>query len=39
MEPVDRDIFLSVECGTIEQAARSLDYLRSLLGKMEAVTA
>jgi sugar phosphate isomerase/epimerase len=32
MKPVDREIFLSVECGTIDQAARSLDFLRHLLG-------
>jgi sugar phosphate isomerase/epimerase len=28
MQPVDREIFLSVECGTIEQAERSLVYLQ-----------
>ena len=28
MEPVEREIFLSVECGTIEQAERSLAYLQ-----------
>jgi sugar phosphate isomerase/epimerase len=28
MEPVDREIFLSVECGTIEQAETSLSYLQ-----------
>lgn len=28
-----RDIVLSVECGTVEQAGRSLQYLRSLLPK------
>jgi sugar phosphate isomerase/epimerase len=39
MEPVDRDIFLSVECGTIEQAARSLEFLRKLLGSKQLVTA
>ncbi len=33
MEPIDRGIFLSVECGTIDQAAHSLDYLRKLLGR------
>ncbi len=32
MAPVDREIFLSVECGTIDQAARSLDFLSKLLG-------
>lgn len=31
MEPVDREIFLSVECGTIDQAARSLTFLKGLL--------
>jgi hypothetical protein len=33
MAPIDREIFLSVECGTIDQAARSLDLLRRLLGQ------
>jgi sugar phosphate isomerase/epimerase len=32
MEPVDREIFLSVECGTIDEAARSLDFLRKRIG-------
>jgi len=27
LEPQDREIFLSVECGTIDQAARSLSFL------------
>jgi sugar phosphate isomerase/epimerase len=27
MEPVDREIFLSVECGKIDEAARSLEFL------------
>jgi len=27
----DREIFLSVECGAIDQAARSLDFLKKLL--------
>lgn len=31
MAPVDREIFLSVECGTIEQAERSLAYLNRTL--------
>ena len=31
LRPLDRDLVLSVECGTIEQAERSLRYLRSLL--------
>ncbi len=32
LNPLDRDITLSVECGTIDQAARSLAFLRQLLG-------
>ena len=32
MGPVDREIFLSVECGTIEQAERSLVYLNKTCG-------
>lgn len=31
MEPVDREIFLSVECGQIDEAERSLSYLRKTL--------
>jgi sugar phosphate isomerase/epimerase len=31
LRPLDREIFLSVECGTVEQAARSLAYLKPLL--------
>ncbi|TVR48878.1 MAG: sugar phosphate isomerase/epimerase [Puniceicoccaceae bacterium] len=31
MEPVDREIFLSVECGTIEQAGRSLAFLEKAM--------
>ena len=27
-----RDLVLSVECGTVEQAAASLDHLKSLVG-------
>ncbi len=33
LEPLDRDIFLSVECGTIDQADRSLSFLKKMLGK------
>ena len=29
--PLDREIFLSVECGTVEQAARSIAYLQPLV--------
>jgi sugar phosphate isomerase/epimerase len=32
LEPIDREIFLSVECGTIEQAASSLAFLKKALG-------
>jgi len=31
LEPLDRQIVLSVECGTVEEAASSLDHLRGLL--------
>lgn len=33
LEPLDRRIFLSVECGTIEQAERSLAFLTPLVAK------
>lgn len=33
MEPVDREIFLSVECGRIDEAERSLVFLEKALGK------
>ena len=33
LDPLDREIFLSVECGTIEQAERSLVFLKQTLGK------
>ena len=33
MEPVDREIFLSVECGKIDEAERSLTYLTKALAK------
>ncbi len=33
MEPVDRDIFLSVECGQIDEAERSLAFLKKTMGK------
>jgi len=32
LAPLDREIFFSVECGTVEQAARSLDFLRQAMG-------
>jgi len=31
LRPLDRQLFMSVECGTIDQAARSLEFLRRLL--------
>ncbi len=33
LDPLDREIFLSVECGTIDQAERSLTFLTKALGK------
>lgn len=33
MEPVDREIFLSVECGRIDGAERSLAFLNKVLAK------
>jgi len=33
LEPVNREIFLSVECGKIDEAERSLVYLQKILGK------
>lgn len=33
LDPLDREIFLSVECGSIEAAARSLKFLRGVVGK------
>lgn len=33
-EPLDREIFLSVECGTIDQAAFSLEFLKKTLGSL-----
>lgn len=32
LAPLDREIFFSVECGTIDQAARSLEFLRKEMG-------
>ena len=32
LAPLDREIFFSVECGTIDQAARSLAFLRKEMG-------
>ncbi|MDQ2588101.1 sugar phosphate isomerase/epimerase family protein [Saccharothrix yanglingensis] len=32
LEPLDREIFLSVECGRVDEAERSLEFLRKTLG-------
>ncbi|MCC5835197.1 MAG: sugar phosphate isomerase/epimerase [Opitutales bacterium] len=32
LDPLDREIFLSVECGTIDEAERSLAFLRKAIG-------
>lgn len=32
LDPLDREIFLSVECGTIDEAERSLAYLTRVIG-------
>ena len=32
LDPLDRELFLSVECGTIEQAERSLAFLQKAVG-------
>lgn len=34
MEPIDREIFLSVECGKIDEAERSLSFLKKSLGNL-----
>ncbi len=34
LEPLDREIFFSVECGTIEQAEKSLPFLKSVFGSL-----
>jgi sugar phosphate isomerase/epimerase len=33
LDPLDREIILSVECGTIQQAKDSLEYLNGLIAK------
>jgi sugar phosphate isomerase/epimerase len=32
LDPLDRELFLSVECGTVDEAERSLAYLRRVAG-------
>jgi sugar phosphate isomerase/epimerase len=32
LDPLDREIFISVECGTVDQAERSLQFLRETIG-------
>lgn len=34
MEPIDREIFLSVECGKIDEAERSISFLEQKLGNL-----
>ncbi len=36
LDPLDREIFLSVECGTIDQAERSLGFLTGVIGNRMA---
>ena len=33
LDPLDRDLFLSVECGTIDEAERSLAFLTKVIGE------
>jgi sugar phosphate isomerase/epimerase len=35
LRPLDREIFLSVECGKIDEAERSLGFMKKLVGQME----
>lgn len=37
LRPLPQDLVLSVECGTIKQAERSIEHLRSVIGKEAAV--
>jgi len=32
LDPLDRDLFFSVECGTVDEAERSLTFLRKIMG-------
>lgn len=38
LDPLDREITLSVECGTIDQADRSLTFLRDLIARRSVTT-
>jgi sugar phosphate isomerase/epimerase len=38
LDPLDRELFLSVECGTIEQAERSLSFLQKAVGASRLAT-
>lgn len=38
LDPLDREITLSVECGTIDEADRSLTFLRDLLARRSSVS-
>jgi sugar phosphate isomerase/epimerase len=37
LDPLDREIFLSVECGTIDQAERSLPFLKKVVGSSRLI--
>ena len=37
LDSLDREIFLSVECGTIDQAERSLSFLRKVVGSSRLI--
>jgi len=37
LDPLDREIFLSVECGTIDQAERSLPFLKKAVGSTRLI--
>ena len=39
LAPLDREIYLSVECGTIDEAERSLTFLRGLLARQRVAAA
>ena len=39
LAPLDREIYLSVECGTIDEAERSLTFLRGLLARQGVAAA
>lgn len=38
LDPIDKELTLSVECGTIDQAQRSIEFLRELIAKRAGTT-